>query len=366
MNLSKELVRLGHRVDVFTSNGVWEGKTLPSSCVVEGMDVRRFKPVMSLGDFGKVWPGFAPALISGGYDVIHSHVFRHPHTDISNMVSKLSGAKSVLTSHSPFHPSGVRRTLAEALVPLYDAVIAPASLKAFDRIISLTPAEAGALSSLSGDGRKIRIIPHGVEDVHFSPVSTEGFRSRYGLGDSRIVLYLGRMHPTKGLYTLVEAFGQVAKAVQDAVLVLAGPSQGDGGERYVRALRLLADSLGVGGRVVFTSRLTEEEKRAAYQSCEFFVLPSLYEPYGIVLLEAAAHAKPMIASRTDGPLSIVREGTNGYLFNPGDAAELAGLMELLLSDDGLRKKLGAGARELAAEHRWDRVGAETVSAYLTA
>ena len=365
LNLSKELVRMGHEVDVYTSNGSWEGRPLEKSSVVEGLRVRRFKAVMSLGQFGKVWPGFAPALISGGYDVIHSHVFRHPHTDISNLASKVSGSTSVLTSHSPFHPQGTRHGLAEALVPVYDSVIARVSLNSFDRIISLTLAEKEALSSLSGDGQKIRIIPHGVDPEHFIRVSTDSFLAKFGLSGKQVVLYLGRIHPTKGVHTLIEAFAEVAPAAKDAVLVLAGPCSKEG-EGYLAGLKALVNGRALQGRGVFTSRLSEEEKRAAYESCSFFVLPSSYEPNGIVLLEAAAHGKPLLSSRTDGPSSIVREGESGYLFPPGDVKELARLLGLLISDDRLRSRMGASAREMASHHRWDRVGQETVDAYLSA
>jgi len=366
LSLSKELVRMGHEVDVYTFNGDWDGKTLEKSCVVDGLPVHRSRALMSLGQFGKVWPGFLPRLISGGYDVMHSHVFRHPHTDISNLASKVSRSTSVLTSHSPFHPAGVRRTLAEALVPLYDSVVARISLNSFDRIISLTPAEARALSSLSGDSSKIRVIPHGVEEIHFERANPENFLLKFGLSGKQIVLYLGRIHPIKGLHWLVAAFAEVAPLFPDSELVLAGPIQGGVETSYAGELRLLTHSLGLEGRVVFTSRLTEAEKCAAYESCSVFVLPSLYEPYGIVLLEAAAHGKPLLSTRTDGPASVIHDGTSGLLATPGDTKEMAKLLFLLLSDEGMRKRLGENARKLASSRRWDKVGAETLNAYTSA
>jgi glycosyltransferase involved in cell wall biosynthesis len=365
-NLSREFVKLGHEVDVYTSNVRSEGEMLEKSCLVDGLLVRRFRPIMSLGQFGKVWPGFFPALIRGEYDVIHSHVFRHPHTDISNLASKVSGSTSVLTSHSPFHPSGVRKRFARALVPVYDNLLAKMSLKSFDTVISLTPAEARTLSSLSGDGRKIRIIPHGIEEMHFAKTNPEPLLSKFGLSDRQIVLYLGRIHPTKCLHTLVEAFAQVASEKPDASLVLAGPYQGEEERSYVNELKALIGHVRLDGKVIFTSRLSEEEKCAAYESSSVFVLPSLYEPYGIVLIEAAAHGKPLLSTRSDGPSSIIHEGVNGFLFSPSNTKELASMLALLLSDESLRKKLGENARKLAWNQRWDRVARETLDAYLSA
>lgn len=354
---------MGHEVDVYTTNGSSDGRELPRSCTVQGLRVRRFGALVSLGQFGKVWPGFLPSLVSGRYDVIHSHVYRHPHTDMANVASKISGSTSVLTSHSPFHPAEVRGAPARVLVPLYDTLIARVSLRSFDRIISLTRAEAETLSTLSGGGRRISVVPHGVEDAHFARVDSGRFLSAYSLSGGEFVLYLGRIDPTKGLHLLVEAFSGVAQAFPNVALVLAGPCQGARGAAYAAELRRQASRLGVERRVVFTSHLSEEDKLAAYESCSVFVLPSLYEPFGIALLEAAAHGKPLIASRTDGPASIISEGETGFLFPPGDAKELARLLGVLLSDQGLRRALGEKARKFASSRRWDRVAEETLEAY---
>jgi len=363
LNLSKELVRLGHEVDIFTCSGTRNGERLPAYDYIEGLNVQRFRSVFSLGEFGRVWPGFLSKILNGGYDVLHAHAYRHPHTDLSRLAARVTGSGCVLTAHSPFHPNGVRASFAGALVGVYDELIAKVSLRSFDRIVSLTQAEARILESLGGERRKIVVIPHGVEQVHFERAGTWRLARRLGLDGNKVVLYLGRINRTKGLHTLVEAFSLVSKQSPEAVLVIAGPSSNEEEDEYLRSLQRSSADLGVGERVIFTGKLNEDDKLSAYDLCSVFVLPSVYEPYGIVLLEAAAHGKPLLSSRTDGPLSIVRDGENGYTFAPGDPYELAQRMAQLLSDEDLAARLGDNARVLAMGYSWEKVARETLNAY---
>ena len=108
---------------------------------------------------------------------------------------------------------------------------------------------------------------------------------------------------------------------------------------------------------------TEEEKASAYEACTMFVLPSIYEPYGIVLLEAAAHGKPLISTRAGGPKSIVVEGINGLLVTPGANRELAAALLRLSIDKELAERMGEEARLMASEHTWERVARATERAY---
>ena len=115
--------------------------------------------------------------------------------------------------------------------------------------------------------------------------------------------------------------------------------------------------------MVFTARLSEEEKLGAYESCLFFVLPSLYEPYGIVLLEAAAHGKPLVSTFTDGPISIIQDGACGILTEPGDVGALAAGMKKLLTDGTAVESMSVAAREMAFKHTWKNVAAAVEKPY---
>jgi len=364
LNLSKELVRRGHEVEIFTCASTRQSDVLEPSAVVEGLRVHRFESIMSLGEFGKVWPGFAREVLRGEFDVVHAHSFRHPHTDISMMVSKLGGSASVLTTHSPFHPGGVRGPFARALVPIYDNLFAPTTLAYFGTVISLTRDEAVLLARMGVSSDQTVVIPHGVDSVHFSRADPSLFKSKFGLEGGEIALCLSRINRTKGLDVLLESFSSVAERAPNLTLVLAGGCTSQKEEEFLAELRRKAAALGVEGRVVFTGRLTDEEKASAYEACTVFVLPSIYEPYGIVLLEAAAHGKPLISTRTGGPKSIIVEGVNGLLVTPGSRQELAGALLRMAVDMDMVERMGEEGRLMAREYTWERVAEATERAYL--
>jgi glycosyltransferase involved in cell wall biosynthesis len=366
LNISKELVKRGHVVDVFTSADTREHSTLGPIDSVEGLSVRRSRVIGRMGEFASLWPGFAPQVMKGDYDLVHAHSYRHPHTDLSALVAKVIGAASVLTGHSPFHPPEVRSHLSQALVPAYDELVAPITLRAYTRVISLTKAEADLLIGLGAPSSRVSVIPNGVEDIHFQRAEFQTFVRRFSLEGRRVLLYLGRINKTKGVEILLRAFAKATTEIPDVQLVVAGPANSPGEVRYGDSLRALSDRLGISDRVSFTGRLSDDDKLAALEYCSALVLPSLYEPYGIVLLEAAAHGKPSIATRTDGPSSLIRDGVNGLLVDPGDEEGLANALGLLMNDEGLRAKLSAEARLTASGFRWEHIVDRIEGVYLAA
>lgn len=352
--VSSELVARGHEVHVFTASQGRHAGTLPGLERLGRVTVHRYRPLVRLGEFGSFWPGFVPELLGGEFDVVHAHAFRHPHADISAVAGKLGGSRAVLTSHSPFHPAGVRGPFAGGLVPTYDAFVAPFTLRAFDRVVALTEAEAKTLGSLGAPRDRLRVIPNGVDSKHFQRVETDGFDERYGTR-GRLLLYLGRVSRTKGLVTLLRAFSYVSKEYGDLSLMVAGPAASPEELEYLGELKSTAEKLGIGHRVVFPGRLSEQDKASALERCSVFVLPSVYEPFGIVLLEAAAHGKAIVAARSAGPMSIIRDGVNGVLFEPNDSAQLAVSLTHLIGDPDYLERLGSGARESARGYTWDRI-----------
>jgi glycosyltransferase involved in cell wall biosynthesis len=364
LNLSKELVRRGHDVEIFTCASTRQSGVLEPSSVVEGLRVYRFESVVSLGEFGRVWPGFARGVFKGEFDVVHAHSFRHPHTDLSMIVSKFAGSASVLTTHSPFHPGSVRGPIARALVPIYDNLFAPTTLGYFGTVISLTNDEADLLSRMGVSSDQTVVIPHGVDGIHFSQSDPSRFISKFGLEGRDIALCLSRINRTKGLDVLLDSFSTIAKRAPDLTLVLAGGCTSRKEEEFLAELERKTLSLGIQGRVVFTGRLTDEEKASAYEACMVFVLPSIYEPYGIVLLEAAAHGKPLISTRTGGPKSIIIEGVSGLLVTPGDRLELAEVLLHVATHKEAAARMGEEARRMAREHTWERVAEATERVYL--
>jgi glycosyltransferase involved in cell wall biosynthesis len=363
LNISKEMVKRGHEVDVYTSASTRDSAPLESFAKVEGVEVYRSKVLGRIGEFGSFWPGFAPLILKRGYDLVHAHSYRHPHTDISPLLAKLSHAGSVLTSHSPFYPSESRSTLARGLVPAYDEFVAPFTLRAYGGLISLTRPEANLLIRLGAPSSRVTIIPNGVEEVHFQRVDASSFVSRYELEGKRVILFLGRINRTKGIDILLRAFAAVSVDFPDTQLVIAGPATSPKETAFREYLTGLTRSLSLSGRVTFTGRLSEDDKLAALDCCAAFVLPSIYEGQGLVILEAAAHKKPIVSTRTDGPNSLIEENVNGLLVEPGDEEGLAGALRCLLGDSALSERLSSEARVMALGHRWSSIVDKIQSVY---
>jgi glycosyltransferase involved in cell wall biosynthesis len=164
------------------------------------------------------------------------------------------------------------------------------------------------------------------------------------------IMTLSRMVGTKGLDVLVDAMRHV-----DCKLVMCG----DGPIRP--KLQRLVEDLGLRDRVTLPGRVTEEEKARLMASCQTFIVPSTYEAFGIVAVEAMAYGRPVIASRTGGLVEVVGDG--GMLVPPGDSKALAEAINAMLADRERRDEYGARARQRAALYSWERATSGMMQCY---
>ena len=299
--ISEILAKRGHEVHVYTAN---DG--LPSYEMVNEVHVHRFPIWSRIGRFASFWPGFLPHLKRENFDLVHTHVYRHPHSTFIMLNSVFSKSKTVLSTHGPFHPLRIWGRLAP-FVYFYDLTLGR-GLNLFERVLIQSGFERRFLRKLHVKDEKIRLLPNGFDSSHLSRYDASVFCNKYGI-DKGYFCYLGRIHPTKGLEFFLQSFARMTKADGNATLVIAG----SGDRNYENSLRNLALDLGLNGRVRFTGYLAEEEKMSMLEGCGAFVLPSVYEPYGIVALEAMAHGKPVIATYPGGVEEIVKNNFNGFL-----------------------------------------------------
>jgi glycogen synthase len=163
------------------------------------------------------------------------------------------------------------------------------------------------------------------------------------------LLFLGRLNVQKGFDLGLEAFAKVAVRHPRARVVIAG----DGDDRDM--LERLAGRLGLGDRVTFTGWATPAEVPGLIDAATIVVMPSRFEPYGLVAMEAGQRSRPVIAFAVDGLPEAVADGQTGLLAPPGDVEALAAALERLLSDPALAQRLGRQGRQRAAgADRWRR------------
>jgi glycosyltransferase involved in cell wall biosynthesis len=194
------------------------------------------------------------------------------------------------------------------------------------------------------DESKIRVIvKEGVNLEEFKQSSCQG----------NIVLFVGRLHERKGVDLLLPIFKEVIKE-KKAILRIVGSGEKE------KALRKQAARLGLSEDVEFLGYLPDSEMRKQYSEASIFVLPSRYEGFGIVLLEALASGLPIVATQTGISSKVVEEGKNGFLVDHKDMKEA---IVKLLNDNDLRKRMGLRSREIAENYSWSSAAKRMIAIY---
>ena len=208
----------------------------------------------------------------------------------------------------------------------------------------------------------IQIIPHGVDSGSFNklPERDEStVRKELGFTQGeRIILTVNRLDPRKNLETLVCAAPKVLQRCPDVKFLVAGEGP------QLSSLMSLAKEKRVEASFRFLGRISERSLASYYSAADLFVLTSIYEAFGVVLVEAMAAAKTVIAPRVGGIPEIVKDGETGFLFPARNTRVLTDLMLRVLEDKELRAIIGERAREMAETHfTWDRIVKRYLDAY---
>jgi glycosyltransferase involved in cell wall biosynthesis/GT2 family glycosyltransferase len=202
------------------------------------------------------------------------------------------------------------------------------------------------------------ILTRAMEDFHADPakafIANLGIRDRVHQYQRRRpagrvrVLYVGRVETRKGADLFLEAATRLCREFPDAEFVLAGKevSTDDGDTYRQRFETAFAHDADMRSRVIFTGMVSEDELYQHYADADVVCLPSRYESFGLVLVEAMFFGKPVIGARAGGMVEVVADGEQGYLIPPGDADSLTDSLRQLIADVGLRERFGRRSREL--------------------
>jgi D-inositol-3-phosphate glycosyltransferase len=241
-------------------------------------------------------------------------------------------------------------------------------LSGASRIIAATPAERMQLQWLyQADLRKVVVIPPGVDLDLFHPHPVAEVRSQIGLPtDAQMILFVGRIERLKGLETLLRAAALLQQRgflspACPCVMVIGGDP--DNPQEEMRHLQELRDSLSITNVVTFLGRRPQTELPLYYSSAQAVVMPSQYESFGMVALEAMACGTPVVASGVGGLLYLVRDGRTGFHIPDSDPAALADKLQRLLSDERLRQELGRHAASVARSYSWERITDQMLTLY---
>ncbi|KUK10323.1 MAG: Glycosyl transferase, group 1 [Clostridia bacterium 41_269] len=206
---------------------------------------------------------------------------------------------------------------------------------------------------------KITVIPNGVRAEKFISVFVEhGFKNRFAREEEKIIFFVGRLVPEKGVQVLIESAAQILFTYPNAKFVIAG----DGPMK--NELCGLAKSRGLENKILFTGYVDDETRNKLYKIASVAVFPSFYEPFGIVALEAMAAGTPVVVSDTGGLSEIIIHGQNGLKAYPGNPDSLASNIIRLLTDEIYAEQISKGALRIVREvYDWNAIAEKTIKLY---
>ena len=356
---SEGLRDIGHDVEVVTTDLYTETpfvkKKMPS--VVNGINVTRHKAYTVSGEAHYVLaPGMVQSFLSKNADVIHTHSYGYFQNHAGWIRERFQSTPWVITPH--FHPSwsmwggSKRKTLRE----FYDTVIGKGTLETADLITCVSKHERDMLVSEIGlKEDNIKIIYNGINWADWSSVpNKEVFRKQYPTISEKFVLFAGRLATNKGLSDLISAMQLIDKKSVD--LVITGADMGLGKQ-------LEKEASGKGVTMHRLGHIDDETYRSVLSAAEMLVLPSEYEAFGIVLLEAAAAKTPVIGTNVGGIPEAMSPGNNGLIVEYNDVNNLAKSIAILLEDEKMSREMGKSGREWAKKFSWESIVKEIEHEY---
>ena len=356
---SEGLRDLGHDVEVITTDLYTETpfvkKEMPSE--VNGINVTRHKAYTVSGEAHYVLaPGMVQSFLSKKADIIHTHSYGYFQNHAGWIRERIQSTPWVITPH--FHPSwsmwggAKRKTLRE----FYDTVIGKGTMESADLITCVSKHERDMLVSEIGISEdNIKIIYNGINWNDWQILPDKNiFRKQYPDISDKFVLFAGRLATNKGLSDLISAMDLVNQKSVD--LVITGADMGLG-----KQLEKEASEKGVSMHRL--GHIDDETYRSVLAAAEMLVLPSEYEAFGIVLLEAAAAETAVIGTNVGGIPEAMSPGNNGLIVEYNDVDNLSKSIATLLDDAKMCKEMGKAGRVWAKNFSWDSILKELEQEY---
>jgi glycogen(starch) synthase len=293
-------------------------------------------------------------------DVVHAHDWLVAHA--ATAVKKVAGVPLVATMHATEagrHQGWLPGPISKAIHTIEWWLTFEAR-----RVITCSSHmrwEVTRLFDLPPD--KVDVVPNGIDLTSWrvDPAAAAAARARYAPEGGPLLAYTGRLEYEKGVHTLLKAMPRLRRRHPGLRLVVAGAGTHEG------ELRGLARTLRLGRSVTFTGFLGSDDLAALAAAADVAVVPSIYEPFGIVALEASAAGTPLVVADTGGLRELVEHGMTGLRFTPGDVTALAEAVTALLSDEVLARRLVKDARRvIARDYTWARIAERTADSYARA
>jgi len=353
-HLVKGLAAQGLRIKVHTINSKRSSSSPDIGLDFADIDVQRHRSFFELKrSYNPISFSYVTSAIKAcdDFDIVHIHDF--PKVCNEALILAIKRLKRnrhlILTPHGAGSPSPTRSLLSKIY---WSSGIPSKALRSVDCVIAVTSLQAELFADVCG-GDKVCMIPEAVPSHYF--VDKPSF-----LDDGKLkVLFIGRIVKEKGIKELLYAVRKIGKTSGSEIeLACVGP---DGGYLH-QALRVVSE-LALGHIVKIAGAVPEVEKLDYLKWCDVLVLPSWYEAFGIPILEAMAHGKPVIATKTVGAKSLVEHGKTGFLVDIGDSEAIADYLIELFRGPRLKYEMGQRGLAKAQEFSLDKMVDKHIGIY---
>jgi glycosyltransferase involved in cell wall biosynthesis len=351
-DLCRQLQAEGHEVEVLTTDSGRAGVRLTRESKdqeIGGIKVTRVRSFFSFSQFHRFAPGFFSELMKRDFDVVHVHGLRKLELFLALLAAKLKRKRIVVSTHNPFTTVG-RGRLSKLLIILQDLFLGAPFLRFVDKYLLLGESEKVVLRRFGIKDKQMQVVGNAINAEFFQKVEVnrEEFLAELEVSQRKqwqlVVLMVGRLNVVKGFQYLREAVAEL----DHCLFILVGGDDGYGAELR----RLYAD---MDNFVLIDNFISRADLLRYYAAADVFLLPSVHEPFGIVLLEAMAQGKAVLATDNGGPVEILGQGEFGRLLRaPDESAWTQNLQDLNDNPDKLGS-LQRKAKTRAKQFKWEEI-----------
>ncbi|MBL8015269.1 MAG: glycosyltransferase family 4 protein [Candidatus Doudnabacteria bacterium] len=352
------LSQAGHDVTVLTTDATHgkEKRMQRLSDSYRGLNIIRFKYLLRIGNFFRFAPGIISFLWKADFQILHVHNIHDGHLMPAILICMLRKKKVVVTGHNPFVVDAEKRGAElHFLVRMYELFLRLFIWRLDGYVALLESEKQEVVKRFKLPEQKVFVVPNGIQDEYYAGLgNAEKFYTEWEIDRSKWQLVVGtasRLNYVKGLQNLLVAVRQLPQVL----FIFAG---GDDG--YYPQLKKIYSQF---PNVIFTeSYLGTEDLKDFYAAIDIFLLPSIYEPFGMTVVEAMAQGKPVIATNKGGTTEILSTEC-GVLLNPQDQAAWRDQIAVFMRSPEKITDIAPKCVQAAQAYRWGNVIPQLVQVY---
>jgi glycosyltransferase involved in cell wall biosynthesis len=345
--LAQRQVKEGHEVHVFCTDSDKYKRIRKKEEIIDGVFVHRIPYWVKVSLNTYLFPSLLWKF-KGKFDIVHTHRCGHDFNLIIGILSKLKGFKHVNTTHCPWTDNSFRPPVTRPFIFLNDLFMNRISFKLMDKVIAITPWELDILHKFIKNKKKIVVIPNGTDKILYKRVKNNQFKKKNIIKEKKLVLFFGRLNPTKGPEMLAKAAINITKKRKDIAFVWVGPDEGKAAE--VQKLIKPYKNMKYLGPIKGKDKIAE-----MYQAADVYVLPSYREGLPLTIFEAMASKLPIVASPVNGVPYEMKEPENGFFAGYGDLKAIEEKILKILDNPKLAKEISENNFRKSKNYDWDNI-----------